>query len=753
MDKSLNPDRSPEYCLLKSSHRWLSRFLVTALSMVLLLGPAGCGGSSGDGGSGGGSSNNTSKFIQSMRLNNGRLAALFLTRKRDGKVTFRGYPHGLKFAAQAGPAIPVTDQELNLMIYGRRTHSSHAKARSAAAEPTATATPVTGFTIGLNESTGSTVGPCFNFTIGNPGAAIDNVDNFNTLSAASSVANVFNARLSVSGTYEGFSASNDFTYSDNYNSTSFSSSYLFSASALYNLPITIQNPAINAFGMQEEQAGDFAQACGSEVYDVVGAGMLIVGELSFSSNSSQSNSSVSEKMTANDGAGGLQNLDAASMESNMVADSSNSFDFTLDTYGGGEDSTNALKNALEANSQNLADCSAGVAAQPNQADACTMFTSNLNTAAGTAIDDFTNAVMNGTQDYADFEQFPNGIVGASTQPTILTEPVSDIAPVSADDPFQDYSSQLSAYTTLMNQVSTLNQRATAINAAVTPTITSNNQTTNYNTNQVDLIGDSANLMTAYSTALDGAVGPGQPPLTGSMISNLGVCLGYLPPPEGAETVAEDCDPIINNLTSGSNPVLIDSAYEYFSTDNPNLTAQNFTAQQNAIALQYNVLNNSERACDDKPCGQENNPMQAMYVVLPGFAGTSGAPIQNLASMTAFVDQEWTATNGKGHPMLSTDNWVVILPMGPESPLPDLLNMDMFTAMNTAPISPGPQFWGIINDGWYSENSFPDTIFTGLSTQCSTMITVPCAFEVASGFDKNGRGSLSLTYTPIASFFN
>jgi hypothetical protein len=70
----------------------------------------------------------------------------------------------------------------------------------------------------------------------------------------------------------------------------------------------------------------------------------------------------------------------------------------------------------------------------------------------------------------------------------------------------------------------------------------------------------------------------------------------------------------------------------------------------------------------------------------------------------------------------------------------------------SPVFPGPQYWGIIDNNWYSENSFPDTMFATSPMVCQPTIGDPCMLQVESGFDKNGRGDLTLMFNPIGGFF-
>ena len=51
-----------------------------------------------------------------VRIREGRVALVFLRRRRDGRIVFKSFPHGLRYAANAGPERKVSYLRLHELL-------------------------------------------------------------------------------------------------------------------------------------------------------------------------------------------------------------------------------------------------------------------------------------------------------------------------------------------------------------------------------------------------------------------------------------------------------------------------------------------------------------------------------------------------------------------------------------------------------------------------------------------------------------
>ncbi len=667
-----------------------------------------------------------------VRFRDGKVAAVFLRRVRDGKLVYKGFPRGLGFASQAGPPTLVGHDELHDILErdgASQTAAAQGGSTTAPAPRVARAavdssTYVQGFPAGYLPSIGAVQGDCFNYTLSPPNSFTAFNSSLTINSSSMSQSSSFNATASISGVYEGYSGSDDFTYSDTYNSTQNSAAFLTASYIVYALePGLDTSNALNAEGNSEQEAGTFGQICGTDFIQQVAAGMLIQAEITVSSDTATAVTAFSNKMSGSEA--GVASLNDAVSEANSVSGASNTFTLTMSSIGGGTMATGAISDAVcEAQTEGIVtqcwDETAAQASMPNPP--CATYASLLQSAATTAINEVEGMVSQTPfPTNLDFlAGFPNGLQvtlpsGQSVAPLIAV-PLSNLVPdLDFSDPYEPYETQLVTYVNLMNQISTLNQRALAIQSLFTlyPTLP--------DPPQID-------LMSQYLETIQGIYGND----IATMVANLRTCLTI---PGSVEDV---CAPIINNVLPDTTTLISDAYQWYSSTQNPN---PNFQVQQNTIGLQYTVNNFSNRACDGHACGDENNPMDAMYVQsLPNFENTIG----NNPALVAFADQPYTGTNGKGHPLPGqTGPWIIFIPIASST---DTMT-DIYAATDPA------QFWGIINENWYCENCYPNTHWSSTTNPaCAPTVDESCSFSYQSNFDSSGRGELSLQFNLIPNFF-
>ena len=709
----------------------LTRSLLSFASLCigcLLIAITGCGGSSGGGNT---ESRNGNKSFESqatlqVRLNQGRLAAILIRRKSDRRYIFRAFPRGLAFAAGAEPLKSMTFPQLRQLLKaekgkivksGTATRSAGqavAKSAPAAATPTATSTPYsnTGFPTGYSTSVGPTSGDCFNFTVGVPNAPTTVVD-FASNSSATSFSSMLKTSDSVSTADDGFQASDDFSYTQNYQDTANSGQVTFSAYSVYDLqPVLNSTTPLNDFGTQASEVGTFSQLCGDNFIEQVAAGAVIMGQFTWSSTSSTASDDVSNTLK---GGSTLFDISSAISSAQSVSNSITSFDFDLYMVGGGVTASDDMLTAYEGASASLSSCTA----QPSNQTDCNTFVSDMNSGAATALTAFNDVAesSSGTlpQDLSIFQQLPNGLAGVDTASLEYFSLSSIVSGVS--DAFEPYATQLNDYMGLINEIATLNNRVASIDQLA-------GGTTFDPTTFLSLEDNLSQLSTIYSTDLT------------TMLTNMSNCL------TGTGAVASDCAAIIDNQLSGT---VITNAYQWYTSGAPNpnqwSSSQLFQAQQNSIALQYNVVN----IIQIPGKSEYQTPMQAMYInQLPTFSSPNTS-LSGVAALISFADQEFYSYLSSGK--AETYPFVVVTPIKDTGSALTGLS-DFSSAANLSDL-------GLIIDGQMCSGGSNSCIPTlSFKVSCSPTITDPCPFEY--GIDQNegdiGDEQFFENYVPISNFF-
>ena len=659
-----------------------------------------------------------SHYVEIRQLN-GRIVSIELIRSADGAKIGVAHPY------------PASVATLNSLPVERMSVAEFQQlAKNEPPPPAASSGYATGLAIGYNDSVGATPGLCYNFTAQK--VAVTTNSDFQVTDSISSIAQSTNVSSSAQASYDAFSASNDFSYSDSYNATSNSGSAYLSASStttISNAPDP--NNVLNTFGSTTLNSGTFGPTCGAAYMNTVLGGMSVIGRVNWASSSSTQAQKFQDTFTTGVG---LDSLSTAVTEAQTVSHQSFSCGFSLAIIGGGK-YANGIMSDLSSNTASLTQCCNGTSS------ACTTFSSNMDVSIATNVGGFDSYISNANNwpssgavalDSLGVMAFPEGLAGIGNPRT--TTPASTLAGIGViSDPWQGMTSQLQNYLTVLNQIRTLQNRAKALNSAVGTT---------YNPTQLLNL---QNYLTALNTGYGGITGSGTSAAPKSMLANLKTCLQ--PPPD--TDVGTDCASIVQSAG-------ITTAYDMFGPTNYT-GANQWLLQQNTVALQYTgIFTNTNGYVW---------PMDVMYIdVLPSFTGQSAlTPIALKAALTGFSDAPFY-DNGE----TKTIPAVALLPMWPNSALtntyPTASQQGVFLTPNTFKANrssipadiPQPGLWyGIGGESpWQYSN---DDMISWTTAPCTPSFGTPCGIGYAipktwMGIDWGGY-PLSLSMTQIADLFD
>ena len=654
-----------------------------------------------------------------VRMNNGRIAAVIVQRKSDHRYVFRAFPFGIRNAATADQPTKVTFAKVRKLLKkarlkrrGRHTGGGTTAQSAAATNSSSTASYVTGFPAGYSSTLGATTGDCFNFTVSTPNSGVTELS-FNSASGVTNFSSVTKASASINAAFGEFQASNDFSYTGTYQQTTNSGQTVFTAESVFPLqPDLDTSNALNSYGTLQQTGGTFSYQCGDSFISQVPAGALIMGELTWSSTSSASSSDVSDEFSASGSA--LTNLKVAVSNSLSVSNSITTFNFDLVMDGGGATPVSAMLDSYASNSSYFATCTSGTSSDDQSA--CETFVSNLNSGAATALSDFNTEVSEMGTDLSFFEQFANGLSGVEGIATTETESLSSLISGSSDA-FSAYSTQLNDFITLINQIATLNNRATLLNTTVGDSA--------FDPTTIFSMADHLDtLEKIYGTDLS------------TLLSDMNTCLG-----SSASSITTNCAKIIGNQTSGGTQIA--DAYDWYATGSPNpnnwIFAERWQAQQNTIALQYN----SENFYQYSSGAQEyQTPMQVLYAFdLPSTFSDSSAN----DALISFADSTfYKLQTGSGYSEVSQP-LVVAAPLSRSNDEPTSLT-DLKTNMqltNIGEINDESTCWGSACYG----DATPQ-----FTTSCSPTISDICTFKWGNTSGSSHPYLLFQNYEPILNFF-
>jgi hypothetical protein len=320
------------------------------------------------------------------------------------------------------------------------------------------------------------------------------------------------------------------------------------------------------------------------------------------------------------------------------------------------------------------------------ADACTQFTTSLGAAAASVLTTFDAQVAGlsnaASPDLSFFQIFPNGVAGVVT-PQAVTTPIPPIE-FPTNDELAQVKSELETYLTLLNQITTLNNRVVYLQGLLNATPVLNPALL------LDIQGYLSRLHNIYNADRT------------TLRTNLAKCLSA-----SKDEVASECEPITNNQAT--------NAFEYYA---PSGAGQDFFAQQNTLALQYTGL-------DSVPgTGFQQFPQDVIYIdELPSFvAAGSPVPIAGEAAFVSFLDRPIPL--GPGLPVSPV---VDILALMPDKPLS---TDNVSTKARANPTSPSPfTAWQIVEAGIFPQGDPASAAFT--TTACTPTFAQPCAINYSS----------------------
>ncbi len=595
----------------------------------------------------------------------GGVHSIHLIETGSGREVAISYPYGLAFAAEdeGTREIRMKVGALEGFRKGRPTPGTIGTTTPAAQDGYATGLP-----IGWNASSGPTPGQCFNYTIDTPSNNVQQAS-FSSQSTANSIAEQINVSATMAGAFGLFKVSDTASFSDKWQASSFSGNQYYNLYSLYTLDSMVASD--NPLNTQGSNAGSsFSTLCGSQYMAAVPVGMVATMSLNYGSTSSSTQTAISNQLSASYG---LANVSVAVGVSKQNTNASSYFTFRMVSYGGGTEAAAALQSAFAKTNASgqafYALCAQG------DTDACTTFSGNMGDGASAALQSFNSKVdaLSSTTnpDLSFFQTFPSGVSGARLPQLVTVE-----VPIAVSDVLAPYTTQLEEYVGLVNQVSTLNNRANQLNTRVEA-----DPARNY----IPLL-DLTTTLRALGSKDDRAL---YAAARATLLNDLEHCLEAT-----KENVTEVCAPIINNQSA--------NAFEYFAAGGP---GNNFLAQQNTIALQYTGKSGVDNAF---------NPLDVIYLSKLPALSKSGSSITGEAALAAFIDMY----DGQGE--------MDLLVLTPGLPISTENLSDKVKA-------PGGTFtlWELVNPVpgvGVDLDSFSPTHFT--SSACTPDFANPCDIEYA-----------------------
>jgi hypothetical protein len=669
------------------------RWGTLATSLALALTQAGCGNDSSD------IQQQESHYFKVKHID-GKIMHAQLIRIQDDKIIGIAYPYGMP-SAKVLAAVPT--QRMSVQEFGQLVKQQPQTKSAQQATPAYT----TRLAIGYNPSTGATDGECYNFTT-SPPTSPSLSSSFAITNAVQSLAQATNISASVQASYGAFSASDNFTYSESYQSSTNSGSAYLSAHAIYTLNNTVDTSdgvtsALTPFGAQQLAVGTFSQACGSAFMSIVPAGMVVTGQLSWASDSSQASTTIADNLKASYG---LDQLSGAMQTTNTTANASVALNFNQLIWGGGSYAGQILSD-IGKNIDLLATCASAANADPKSTAltqalaACDTFSAAVASSVDQNVGDYASTLATTwPTDLDSFQVFPDGVSGISAA-SLQTIPASKILPSGADDVLKAYPTQLANYLALINQMTTLQYRAQSLYTAV------GKDQFNWLPILVDLTVPLSTVESAYQAdAL-------------TLTNNLGTCLNSA---TTTANVTTQCAPIINNPFT--------NVYDWYGLSGAN---PNWLAQQNTIALQYVGTFDTSY----------NVPSSTTSVLVPvdvvyiDKLGTLDSPAENIsgqAGLAAFADApyQWgseIANNQSG----------ALLPLPPTADLSDATTL----------VSGLTGFYGVFDQRWFGAGN----PISWITPSCAPSFANPCELSYqVQNTNVQDVGTNVINMTSIPHFF-
>ncbi len=726
-----------------------------------------------------------------VHMANGKILKHKLIETKTNKVLFLGFPYGQDdYIAAADTAVKtqytvaqyeqfIANHQQNLNTTNAVSPQKHtsplkaAVASSLATTNTAAATPLSPYanylSAAANSSTGFLSGElCYNYTSQTASTIIAG-SALSSQGTASSMAGQFNASASIQGSYGLFSANENFSYSNNYQNSSASGNQSFNSLSVFQISNTLDpNYPLTQYGLNQQTTGSFAALCGDRFVDTLYVGMLITGDLNWSSATSSLSTTITNDLS---GSYGLDSISTAVSNTNAQSASSSQMNFTITQLGGGQQAEAVISTAVVTNKNILNACLAGSTAD------CTTYVSNINAAVALANNDFitdlnaSKTMVNGVSYFTDLsmvEPFPNGVQG----PNALYLSTGNLGDMNVSSPAAiinaAYPSYLNAFTTnsaltnytdqITNYLNLINQNTTLGNRANTLANNISQYTFNPNQEMNNIKTTLQKLGQVYNNDAT------------AMLANVKTCLLTKTP----TTALTDCAPVLNLYTTYNSSLSANmvNAWDWYNNsvtalENPTsalATSQTFStstslsdlnsALQNTMALQYasyyTAINPQGVAWATQQYGFPNdvvwlNNLTSPWGCTSPLSGGICSPFtwgptitdpQSLPALVTFCDQYWTGG--------VTDAWVNLLPIAASYSA----NASMFSPVTDYL----PYSYSVYNFGFYNDTSFPPTpaILKLMDLSCVQNFDSPCEYFQQSNVSTTYR--ITNDIVPIANFF-
>lgn len=454
-----------------------------------------------------------------------------------------------------------------------------------------------GIPIGYSSDTGNVPGLCHYFKVNTLGQTFLGLEGTSTTGATSDASST-NISASATGSYGAFSAKADFSYDNEFQSSSFGGSLLYNFYSMYQPQIIIDEappskyngtdwPYVSGLNLNKDVY------CGNQYIANPLVGMVIDGALTYQASSSSEQSELSASMTAS-GSSGLSSGKATvgTAIASASSNSSASFEFTATTVGGGPKYMAIFLAAYDQSSYSGCFAPAAGASQSTISSSCGKYFNAFVSAATTTLSqlnaDLSSASNAIPADLSFLQIFPNGYQPITSSATTIYSTMPVYPEPSSDTPKGTYfrNGSTSIRSDLLAQFELLNQSATLANRAkyLKSTVVQSNL----------LVAGSSNdeLPSKILNTLD-VLSDGFETSSTVLLNIIGDCL-YGPAQDGADIDCTNLNTLkANGISSawdwfGSGKSTVrDSLYSAYNFSPPSSTTANLLAQ-NSIALRLNA---------------------------------------------------------------------------------------------------------------------------------------------------------------------
>ncbi len=515
---------------------------------------------------------------------------------------------------------------------------------------------------------------------------------FSSQESGNSVANATNITASVDLAFGLFKATNDFSYSSNYKSTANSGHILYTAGSVYTANSALDS--LTDYGKQAFQAGAFEDQCGTDFISSMQVGMLIAGDLRWSTSTTDANQTIADKLKASYT---FVDLSAGVNVANSMTESNSEFIFSLQVQGGGASISNmvtqAYVNSLDLRNQCLA---------KKDTAACSAFTAALEKASADAIGAFKTKLESG--DFADLnflQPFPYGVMGITELTSLKHIPVSKILSGSVvPAPYlSGYAPALKKGNTLLNQISTLRNRADFVYAKL---YNKDTRTDLFNPRPMrDLANDYISPVSADFSKI-----------RYHLIQTMEDCM---------QSDSTSVDTNCQNLSSEVGKEAVTDIFSYIQT---NGLSVNPSTLFNTIALQYTGLFTKAGTSIPLDFVYTTSIGSGWYVPIPSTESRHLQSPDSTAGLYGFADQKYTVDGGA----ISSTPWAFVIPYRGQGSFMGAPVMDNYSNFIT------PNIFGFLRDGWMYRSSWAVNVGEQISMVVAGSCNVnsfnsPCNFYI------------------------